>query len=210
MLAPDSAIARKHIEICLKVKNIAVSILPDCDVYVATYTAGQSGQSYQRIEEECRQEFWSIKAWTLTPPPIRLKDPDVIITRDKCVKFLIEVKWGSVPGRASTDLRMNGDEWRKMEKLLRDPAMCRVRGPAVRSGQRYRSQGFQSDYTYETDSQTKLVLVSNFSSMKRELSAQFNEFLSSWKHQNIGLLIADINARVGEIPSFRELIEAHA
>jgi hypothetical protein len=75
----ETTIAQKHTELCIKVKSIAESSCPDWRVYLATYTTGRAGQSYQRIEQESGEDFWSIRA--LTPPPHRrLKDPDVRVT----------------------------------------------------------------------------------------------------------------------------------
>lgn len=150
MLAADSPIAEKHIDISIKVKQVADSICQHCHVYIATYTTGKAGQFYQRIEQESGKEFWSTKAWT-HPPYCRLKDPDVIITHERQVKFLVEVKWGTVPGRGSTDLTMSPEEWEKMARLLSSSAMCRVRGPAVEGGRRYRSPEFRFKKDFCTD-----------------------------------------------------------
>ena len=208
MPGPDSAIAKKHIEISLRAKQIAQRALPGCRVYVATYTTGRSGQSYQQIEEHTGEEFWSIRAITPPPPPhTRIKDLDLIITDEKQVKLLVEVKWGAVPGSMATDLRIVPDEWQKMARLLAAPAMCRVRGPAVRSGRRYRSVEFPTQRDYCTDGQTKLVLVSDFLALQRMLDAEFRAFLSLWKAQKSRVLIADIHCRVGDIPSFQEVVE---
>jgi len=72
----DSAIARKHIDISIRTKLIAALDNLDNCVYLATYTIGDSGQSYQHIEEQSGEEFWSIKAYT-PAPHLRLKDPEV-------------------------------------------------------------------------------------------------------------------------------------
>jgi hypothetical protein len=95
-----------------------------------------------------------------------LKDPDVIITHEKQVKFLVEVKWGAVPGNTNTDLLMSPEEWGKMARLLDRSAICRVRGPAVKDGRRYRSPlPLQGDYSINDN--TQLVLVSDFLLMKK-------------------------------------------
>ncbi len=203
-----SAIAKKHIEISIKTKQIADVICRGCLVYIATYTTGKSGQVYQRIEQESAEEFWSIKAWTPSPRR-RLKDPDVIITRDERVKFLVEVKWGTVPGNTSTDLLMGLEEWAKMDRLLRaSDIMCRVRGPAVKDGRRYKNPEFPFKKEYWTDKDSNLVLVTDFVAMKQELTPKFQWFLESWKRTSPRFLIADINTRVGEIPSFQEILQA--
>jgi hypothetical protein len=87
-------IAAKHTDISLGVKQTAARCMPQYKVYVATYTTGRAGQIYQRIEEKSGEEFWSIKAWT-PPPRRRLKDPDVIVTYQDQVRFIVEVKWGA-------------------------------------------------------------------------------------------------------------------
>ncbi len=203
-----SAIAKKHIEISIKTKQIAKSNCEDCRVYIATYTAGRSGQSHQPIEVHSGEEFWSIKAWTPSPHH-HLKDPDVIITQGERVKFLVEVKWGTVPGRASTDLLMSPKEWAKLSQLLQTKEfICRVRGPAVRHKRRYKNTDFQITEDYKRDSKSKLVLVTDFVAMKQELTPKFQRFLESWKRTSPRFLIADINTRVGEIPSIQEILQA--
>ena len=202
MPGADSAIARKHIDISLRTKLIAALDNLDNGVYLATYTTGNSGQTYQYIEEQSGEEFWSIKAWTPAPHH-RLKDPDVIIIRDEEVAFLIEVKWGTIPGRPGSDLLIKPDEWGKMSRLLEAPALCRVRGPAVINGQRYRSPSFPVQLDYYTNASTKGVIVSDFRGLNQSL---LQEFLRTWRQANSGFLIADIASGMGEIPSLKELL----
>jgi hypothetical protein len=202
MIDTEPTIATKHIGISIQAKQIALNYCKRCNVYIATYTSGISGQAYQRIEEKSGEEFWSLKAWT-PPPHHRLKDPDLIITDDQQVVFLVEVKWGTLPGRGSTDLLISPQEWGKMARLFKEPVMCRVRGPAVKSGKRYRSPDFQFVQDYHTDAKTRGILVSDFHGLG---NAQLNEFLRMWQNEKSGFLVADIHTRVGEIPSFIELI----
>jgi hypothetical protein len=203
--APESAIAREHIEISIKIKRLADVFCRDCQTYVATYTAGASGQSYQRIEQESGEDFWSIKAWT-PPPRSRLKDPDLIITHDRRVKYLVEVKWGSVSGRRSTDMLLSPGEREKMARLMHASAMCRVRGPAVKDGRRYSSPEFPIQRDYWTDADTKFVLGTDFLAMQRSVEMNLQELLGPWKEGSMGFLLADVNARVGKIPSFKEVL----
>lgn len=201
-----SAIAEKHIDISIKTKQIAKSNCKDCVVYIATYPIGRPGQSFQRIEEQSGEEFWSIKAWT-QPPHHHLKDPDVIITQDDRVKFLVEVKWGMVPGRASTDLLMSPQEWAKLSQLLQTKEfICRVRGPAVRKGKRFRAANFRVEKDYTTDVDSKLVLVTDFFSVKQKMTEMFDQFMALWKKTHPSFPIADINIRVDEIPSLEEIL----
>jgi hypothetical protein len=82
-------IAAKHIDISLRVKQIAARCIPQYKVYVATYTAGSAGQIYQRLEEKSGAEFWSIKAWTPpSPRRRRLKDPDGGMDQGELVPIL--------------------------------------------------------------------------------------------------------------------------
>ena len=205
MLTAESAIARKHTAISIQTKQIAMMHCQGCRVYIATYTTGKSGQAYQRIEEESGEEFWSIKAWT-PPPHRRLKDPDVIITQEERVTLLVEVKWGALPGRISTDLLINPKEWEKMARLFTEPAMCRVRGPAVQNGIRYRSHDFQVAKDFYTDGKTQGVLVSDFHGLGK---AKLEEFLRMWQKEKSGFLIADIDTRVCDIPSFKDVLEGN-
>ncbi len=133
----------------------------------------------------------------------RLKDPDVIITRDEEVAFLIEVKWGTTPGRPGSDLLIKPDEWEKMSRLLEAPALCRVRGPAVINGQRYRSPSFPVQLDYYTNASTKGVIVSDFRGLNQSL---LQEFLRTWRQANSGFLIADIASGMGEISSLKDLL----
>jgi hypothetical protein len=198
----ESTIAAKHIQISIQAKQIAMQQCKECYVYIATYTAGTAGQEYQQIEAQSGEEFWSLKAWT--PAPHRhLKDPDLIITQDEEVAFLIEVKWGMIAGRFVSDLLIKPDEWEKMSRLVEAPALCRVRGPAVKKGQRYRSPSFPVQKDYFTNPLTKGVIVSDFHGVNQSF---MHEFLRIWRQANSSFLLADIASSMGEIPSLKELL----
>lgn len=162
--------------ISLAVKQIANRCCPSCDAYIATYTAGIAGQLYQEIEEESGEEFWSIKAWS-PPPRRRKKAPDVLVVCGDKARFIIEVKWGAVAGSWVTETDLNRQEWKKTERLLRNPTECRVRGPAVKDGLRYRSQESPVQRSYFTDSDTKPIVVTEFGRMKRVLETKYWEVL---------------------------------
>ncbi len=198
--------AAKHTEFSIRVKHLAARYSPQYTVYIATYTAGAAGQIYQRIEEGSGEEFWSIKAWA-PPPRRRLKDPDVLVTYQRQVKFIVEVKWGVIPGAQDTDLILAPDEWRKMKDLLTGANLCRVRGPAVVDHCRYRGPEFPDQRDYHTNDETKLVLVADLRLTKQCLPEQYAQAMSAWKNVPSNMVLADINARVDEIPSLREVLE---
>ena len=197
--------AGRHIAISLQVKRLVQECCPECGVYVATYTAGRSGQAYQRIEEQSGEEFWSIKAWT-GPPYRRLKDPDVLVTAGERVRFAVEVKWGAVESSTRTDLEVSRAEWARMEDLFLSPALCRVRGPAVQAGRRYRSTEFAVERDYRVDGETRLVLVTDVARMQCLLGPACRDVLRSWQQAGPRILLADIDSRVEDIPALRELL----
>lgn len=92
---------------------------------------------------------------------------------------------------------MNDKEWTRIAKLLLDPAECIIHRLNVNA----------PPEKYSIDDNTKLVLVSDFLLVRKLLGSRLDRFLKRRENANIGFLIADINARVGEIPSFRELME---
>jgi hypothetical protein len=199
--------AARHIDISLRVKQIAARCIPQCQVYVATYTAGSAGQIYQHLEEKSGEEFWSIKAWT-PPPRRRLKDPDVIVTLQNQVQFIVEVKWGAVRGSDDTDLVLADDEWRKMRDLLTGVNLCRVSGPAAVDHRRYRSQEFTEQRDFHINSNTKLVLVTDLVQTKQCLPGQYAEALNAWKNATSNMLIADIHTQVDGVLSLAGVFEA--
>lgn len=202
---PTATPAGRHIEISLQVNRLVQECCPQCGVYVATYTTGRFGQAYQRIEEESGAEFWSIKAWT-DPPHERLKDPDVLVTTGDRVHFAIEVKWGAIPGAARSDVAISPEEWGRMRGLFERPALCRVRGPAVRAGRRYRSAEFTTQRDYRVDDQTRLILVTDVVQMQRLLGSACWSILRPWQAAGPRILLADINTCVGNLPALRELL----
>jgi hypothetical protein len=205
-LCQMNEIAKKHIDLSIETKEIAKRAFNDCQVYIATYTTGRAGKDYQYIEEQSGKEFWSIKAWT-TPPHHRLKDPDVLITLDDRVRYFVEIKWGTVLDNPRTDIVMGIEEWMKIDRLLRTSnVMCRVRGPAATEGRRFRTSEFLFEKDFTSDINSKLVLVSDFFSVKQKLPKKFEQFIELWRKTCPSLLIADINARVGEIPPFAEIL----
>ena len=121
MPATNAAIARKHIELSIEIKKTTNIICKDFVVYLATHP---TGESYRKIEKESGEEFWSIKARTQTSHQ-PLKDPDIIIADDKQVRLIVEVKWGTVEGNASTDLKMTGRNGTKSPNFLA-PMQCAV------------------------------------------------------------------------------------
>lgn len=207
---PDTtlSIARKHISISLQLKHIVSVTRRDLGVFVATYTSGARGQSYQSIEEASGEEFWSIKAWTPPPPPRRrLKDPDLIITRGSEVRFLVEVKWGAVEGRPGSDLQMNDREWAEFQNILHQPADCIIHGPAVQNHRRFKSP-LPLQGAYRITPNTNLVLVSDFQTATRLAAPVVVGLLARSRTIDPRFLIADINSRVGIIPAFEELLAA--
>ncbi len=205
MLQLGAEKAKKHIGISLRVKQAINTRFPDYGVYVATYTSGKTGQIYQRVEEETGEEFWSIRAWR-PPLNLRLKDPDVLVTDQRVVKFVIEVKWGAISGCTTPDIRPSYDELSKMANLLSGSAYCRVRGPATHKGMRYPSIAFLNEINYWTNDETGLVVVSDFQMAKEMLGGRYSEAIHRWKSVSSSLLLADISERVGDIPSLQELL----
>ena len=61
---------------------------------------------------------------------------------------------------------------------------------------------------YPTNSQTKVVLVSDFLLAKELFKPELDGFLVRWRAANPPFLVADINTHVGEVPSLQELPEA--
>src|SRR5437868_7584617 len=109
MADSESLIARKHTEIGIRIKATVKAFNPKLGVYIATYTVGKRGQEYQRIEAESSEEFWSIRV--LSPSPRRcLKLPDAIVTQEEKVRYLVEIKWGAVADRFSSDLLIGSKE----------------------------------------------------------------------------------------------------
>ncbi len=197
-----SEIAKKHIDISTKAKELAVTVCADCESCIATH----KGQAYQRIEKESQNEFWSIKAWTQRPHR-NLKDPDLIITLHGHVRYFIEVKWGTVPDNPRTDLTMGIEEWAKINRLLHtSTVMCRVRGPAAREGRRFRTSEFLFENDFTSDTNSKLVLVSDFFGVKQKLPKKFDQFMELWNKSSPSFQIADINVRVDEIPPLAEIL----
>ncbi len=206
MAESESLIARKHTEIGIKLKATTKAFNPKLGVYIATYTANTAGQEYQRIEADSGEEFWSIRVWSASPRRC-LKFPGAVITQEKMAKYLIEIKWGAVAGSSSSDLMINEKEQNEIANVLSKTELCRVIGPAVQNGRRFRSGSFRFKKSYSVDSSTKLILVSNFLEMKQRLGIKLAESLILWKRANPKILIADINTRVDDIPSFQELLE---
>ncbi len=201
MTAPALSLAqaRKHIGISLRVKEIASRCYPNCDIYIATYTAGRSGQSYQAIEEQSGLEFWSIRGLA-HPTNERIKDPDVLITSDDQVKVLIEVKWGAIPQGLKTDMKAENKEWEDLRRLLGGPAKCRVRGPAVKACRRYRSEDFTIVRDFCVNDETKAIIVSDFGLMKQVLPTEYRAVTVGWRRAGTNILLADIHTQVDAIP----------
>ena len=84
--------------------------------------------------------------------------------------------------------------------------MCRVRGPAAKDNIRYRSHHFPVAKDFYTDVKTRGILVSDFHGLGK---AKLEEFLRMWQKEKSGFLIADIDTRVCDIPSFKDVLEGN-
>lgn len=200
--------AQKHIELSLKVRDIARERLPDHLVYVATHTAGKYGQLYQSLEEETGEEFWSLRIIS-DPTKRRLKDPDLLIAIESRAEFLVEIKWGVIAGEGKSDMIDAFQIQSEMRNALIKPAICQLRGPAVTKGQRYRTDSFKIKRKYTVDHNTKLLLVTDFASIKRILPNRFLEFKNQMKSSDF-VIAADIKDRIEGIPSVRDVLCRYA
>jgi hypothetical protein len=117
----------------------------------------------------------------------------------------VEIKWGAIAGEVNTDMKMAFQEQLKMRNTLSEPAICRARGPAVMNGKRYRSKIFNNVRNYTVDHDTKLLLVTDFASIKVKLPYRFLEFKNQWKSSDLAI-VADINDRIEGIPGVRDLL----
>ncbi len=175
---------------------VAIDIRTDWDVYMATYGAKSD---YQLAEEHSKAEFWSIKAYRGQPSRATwVKDPDGIIVQDDRVKFIIEVKWGALPGSSDTDLLIRQEELTKMVRLMEGPARCRVNG----------ATGTTRDLS--TDNDVRLLLVSDFRLAKTQIPGKFNQFQSLARRMKSVFQPADIESRVGDILSLREILQVYS
>jgi hypothetical protein len=94
-----------------------------------------------------------------------------------------------------------------MRDLLTGANLCRVRGPAAVDHRRYRSHEFTVQRDYYTNSETRLVLVTDLVLTKRCLPDQYAQALNAWKNVTGNMVIADINIHVDGMPSLREIFE---
>ncbi len=200
--------AEKHIQICLDIKNMIKKKCENYHVYVATYGTGKQGIPYRKREEESGEEFWSINLWQFSEGKNakKVKQPDVIVTNGSRVEYLIEVKWGTMKGYPKSDLEIEKDDFEKMISARSDGMCCRIHGPAVQDHQRYDNHEFTTEEDFKVDNQTKIVLVSDFYSVKTELDSRYKDILSRLKELENNVIFADINKRVGDIPSLQEVI----
>jgi len=196
--------ARNHVNIALRVKRIAKVCLPGHCVFLAPHNQ----RAYQDLERQSGEEFWSVKAYSSSAPASgsRVKDPDAIITQGDRVCFLVEIKWGAVPGAAHTDVPLTQAEWKDLASRLRAITVCRVRGPAVKAGVRNQSHMFTDSCDYQVDCNAQLLLVANFHLMRSVLPEQCEEARRAWALARCDPHLADISERVGEIPSLPEVL----
>lgn len=188
------AIARKHVQLGVRAMHIAESMGFSGQVYVATHAFGRAGETFRRAQAEAGAEFWGIRAWMHSSAgELRLKDPDLVIVDDNRVKFIVEVKWGTVPG-AGTDLKLPEKERQKIERLIcAQFAYCNVNGPVSKESKEREYMKFLKD------NQTKFVLVTDISGL-----VGLEPLLDRWV--DVGFQVADIKKRAGRFPSFREVL----
>ncbi len=187
--------AKKHVELSTRIKHIAESKGYAGQVYIATHALRRYASTYCQAEHHSGEDFWSIKAWTPSSPrELNLKDPDLIITEVGRVKFLVEVKWGTVSG-TDTDLELGVTEQEEISRLLSaQPVHCNVNGPVSEPSSLRRKKKFW------LDEKTQFVLVTDISAYPGLYS-----LLDFW--EETGLRVTDIEKRIGRFPSFQEVLE---
>lgn len=207
---PDSDVpgaAKKHVWITRRIRTITKSVHVNWDVYMATYSADKD---YRALEMVGGREFWSIRAYAPSSTR-RTKDPDAIIVQGRQVKFLVEVKWGTVLHNPKSDLRLSQDEQEEMKQLVASPGWCRARGPVIKDGRLIPKEEFD-ERDFSCDDQTKLILVSDFVKMKKDMPVEFSRFVSLAEKMKATFEPADIETGImtqdGKIRSLREILEA--
>jgi len=209
-LPPHSfAIAKKHIDISLKIEDIVKEFNLPYITYIATYGIGRSGQAYQRIEEESMRTYYSIKMYSTNPPAqhSQVKDPDVVIIEDRKVKYAIEVKWGyGEKATIESDLFkvFTGDEYERHLQAVKTGKIIRVRGPACEEGNRYRSKQFGFERNFEVTDETKYIVVSDFYNLNKNNPGSFNQLFPFIEQNRDNMICLDIGRSFEKIKSLRD------
>ena len=129
--------AKKHVQISLKVKDSINQICPLYNVYLATHSAGRHGSNYQKVEEESGERFWKLPFYSQINRKGKLKEPDIIITDRKIVKYLIEVKWGAIDKCQDTDAFISENDREKLGNAYNVGRKFKIRGPVIENCKLY-------------------------------------------------------------------------
>jgi hypothetical protein len=190
------AIAKKHVELSLKVKRIAQSKGYGDNVFITTHALRRSALPYREAEKASGEDFYSIKGWIpSSPKAVNLKDPDLIITDESRVKYFIEVKWGKQED--PTDLKLGTEERRKIANLLAagSRAFCNINGPVSKP----RSE--REAKTFPMANDAMFILVTDIPS-----DSYSQSLLLEW--QEAGLRVVDIEKPMGTFALLGEVLDA--
>ena len=201
-------IAKKHVQISIKVKEIINHLCSQYNVYLATHG---HRPIYKNVELESGEKFWSLQLRSNTDNK-ELKRPDVIITDSEFVKYFIEVKWGAIPNCkfSKSDIKeiVKGSEKNKMKKARENGGVLKCNGPAIVNGQHYYSKKFLHRKKFIVNDETSFLVVSYFKIIKDIFTEkEYGNILLQLKRQSDIFVLADIHEHVDDIPSLQEIIQ---
>jgi len=208
--------AKKHIDISLKIEDIVKEIKHDLDTYVGTYTAGNSGQIYQRIEEDSNRTFYSL-ALFIDGEHSRgshKKDPDVIVVDPRYGKVIlvIEVKWAWIPNAPPNIKRdifdiFEGEEYGNFISGVKYGTSVDVNGPACVDRIRKRHASFTLRTSFKITKRTKFLVVTDIHSLFERSSGDYSR-LSKYIEQNREYFeTLDIDRSVNGIMDLRSYLQ---
>jgi len=200
------SIAKKHIQICIGTKKIFQNNHPELSVYIATH----SGKLYNDLGKLSGKDFWSLQLRSSLDNK-GLKNPDIIVTNGKKVKYFIEVKWGAIEGCSVSDSDIKtiikGSEKDKMKRARKLGGDLKCNGPAITNSQHYYNTEFLENEVFFVNKESKFLLVSDFQMMKEVFDVKdYEDILFQLKRQSDIFQIADINKKVDDVPSLEDII----
>lgn len=209
----SNLIADKHIQISLEVKKGTEKLNRELKTYLATYTTGTSGTIYKKLEEQSGEEFWSLRMHSSKDPDNTdgVKDPDIIVVKNKEIKYVIEVKWGFIGNYTnSTDLMsiFDRNEMVKIKDMIDNSQVCRAIGPKVYCGTIVNQN---KKFNLLRNEETQFLLVSDFTGLYNNQRSVFNEFKelfrTNYSDYKDRLITIDIDKDVENIQSFANYLK---
>lgn len=203
-------IAKKHVQISMKICKDIADYRPDLKLYLATHS---ERRNYYENEKDSGLEFYGISIYANeNPSGSALKQPDGIVVDEETntALYILEIKWGWIPeSNIKSDLldlvndKKGADERRKMRNAISNGKSCRI------GKRKFPEEDSSHRRDIKINEETEFLLISDFYELRRCYFG-YNTFMENLRSQIPELVLLDykktFKSNFGDIKCFQDYI----